>query len=393
LEYSNKKKKIRWFEYFLFNYPVSNGGIFFDANVYLYTMKINSPQWILLSTAFCICNYAWSQNKNIIQTEISLPVSSSIRAMHVLNDSVVWIGAARGIFALTQNGGKTWYVDSIKKDSAALDFRSLYAIDNNNCLLLNAGSPAFIFKVFVPDKTDTATNSEHVLHYQNDEKEIFFDAMGFKNSLIGYAIGDPINKKFIFLKTEDAGNTWKDIGGSISNTAAEDEALFAASNSTLVVQNTFIAFATGGSQSRIIYSYNDGKSWSAISSKLIQGADMQGAFSMDMHHNLIVVAGGDYDHKDSLCQNLVLFDVQKQFKNIPLTRTLHKMISCIKFHPCHENILLAACLPGIYLTQNLCNDWKLINNQSYNTLRWSPTGKLAYAAGADGKVLKLEFKD
>lgn len=120
---------------------------------------------------------------------------------------------------------------------------------------------------------------------------------------------------------------------------------------------------------------------------------MQGAFSMDMHDKLIVVAGGDYDYKDSVCQNLVLFDVEKQFKNIPLKSTLHKMISCIQFHPHNKNILLAACLPGIYLSQNLCKDWILINNNSYNTLRWSPTGKLAYAAGADGKVLKLEFKD
>lgn len=375
----------------MFNYPVSNGGIFFAVNVYLYTMKINLQFLILLSTAFCFCNYAWSQNINIIQTEISLPVSASIRAMHVLNDSTVWIGAARGIFALTQNGGKTWYVDSIKNDSAVFDFRSIHAIDGNNCLLLNAGSPAFIFKVIIPDKTYSATKSEHVLQYQNTEKEIFFDAMQFKNSTIGYAIGDPLNKKFVLLKTEDGGNTWKNISDNISYTAAEGEALFAASNSTLTVQNNFIAFATGGSQSRIIYSINEGKSWSAISTKLIQGAVMQGAFSMDMHDNLLVVAGGDYDHKDSVCQNLVLFEVQKQFKNITLNSTLHKMISCIQFHPHNKNILLAACLPGIYLSQNLCNDWILINNQSYNTLRWSPTGKVAYAAGADGKVLKLEF--
>lgn len=322
-------------------------------------------------------------------SKIPLPARVSVRALQVIDDSTVWIGASNGIYACTRNGGKTWIVDSVWQKNRALDFRSIYAFDATTCIFINAGSPAFIYKVKLMQTDDGKFMSEQELNYMNAKPEIFFDAMAFNARQIGYAIADPVDNKFIIIRSEDAGKHWNTIT-TPGIEAIKGEALFAASNTSLVTADSIIAFVTGGSQSRICYSTNDGATWNHKKTTLIAGSEMQGAFTMDMNNEVCIVAGGDYNDKDVLCKNIVLLDVKNNFQNLPLTNTLRKFISCIQLKPGSDSVIVAACQPGLYITYNQCATWQKIDDGLYHTVRWGPDGKILYAAGKDGIVVRIQ---
>lgn len=97
---------------------------------------------------------------------MTLPVSTSIRAIEVLNDSSVWFAGSNGCFGYTEDNGRTWHIDSFAIAGWKPDFRSMSCISRDTILLLNAGSPARLLK-----SADSGQNWSIV--YSDDRKEIF----------------------------------------------------------------------------------------------------------------------------------------------------------------------------------------------------------------------------
>src|SRR5690606_34067004 len=170
------------------------------------------------------------------------------------NDSVAWITGTKGTIAKTTDGGKNW-TWLIAKGYEDFDFRSVVAFSDKKAVMVNAGSPAVILLT-----EDGGESWEKVHSY--DIKEIFYDGMGFWDEKRGIVFGDPIEGKLQLVATEDGGRTWLNISDEANVQMKAGEAGFAASGTSIrTVGNGLVWIGTGGTQARLLFSYNFGQSW------------------------------------------------------------------------------------------------------------------------------------
>ena len=208
-----------------------------------------------------------------------------------MNESPGRAGAA-GTVLRTSDAGKhpsaSWRVP----EASSLDFRDVEAIDADTAFVLSIG-PGAMSRIY---KTGDAGASWVLLH-TNPEPTGFLDALAFWNADHGLALGDPVNGRFMILRTDDAGKTWAPIPAAGMPPALMSEGAFAASGTCLVVQGAGNAwFATGGAGvSRVFRSTDRGKTWSAHETPVRAAGASSGIFSLafsDADHGVAV--GGDY---------------------------------------------------------------------------------------------------
>lgn len=323
-----------------------------------------------------------------------LPVQTSIRAIACMNDSSLWFAGSGGCFGFTENNGKQWHIDSIKIDTLRPDFRSIAVLDEHTILLLNAGSPAYILK-----STDQGRSWKTV--YENKRKEIFFDAMKFSDAEHGFAIGDPIDGCFTLMMTVDGGDHWKETGCADLPKAATGEACFAASNTCLEIIGSHIWIGTGGTQSRVFSSADNGKTWHFTNTPVMKGKPSTGIFSIDFYdwqHG--IAAGGNYEEPAvSLNTKAITTNGGKRWRTV-VADELSGYTSCIQYRPfAQTKTLLCTSLAGVLISGNGGKSWLAIKNvegnaarENYHTLQFSPTGKVAWCAGEGGKIGRITFR-
>ena len=306
----------------------------------------------------------------------------SIRALEVVNDSTVWFGANRGVFGFTQNGGKTWKIDSVKVDSVYPQFRSIAVLNDSTVLLLGIASPAYLLKTTNKGKTWRVV-------YSNTHPKAFFDSMIFTKNNNGFAIGDPINGKITLIKTNNAGETWQSVDSDKIPAMMEGEACFATSNSNLDAHKNMLWFVSGGKRSRLFYSTNGGKSFLSNDTPLPQGETMTGIFSFDFfNERLGCVTGGNYDKTDSSIISLALTNNGgKSWTGIKGSKPFFG--SCVRFK--NANQIFITGHDGTFSYNIKTKTFSEIKSESaevlkFYTLRFSPTGKTMWMAGSDGRI-------
>jgi photosystem II stability/assembly factor-like uncharacterized protein len=229
--------------------------------------------------------------------------TAHFRAISVVDDEVVWIGGSKGTVLKTTNGGQTWEQKSVI-GAEKLDFRGIAAIDANRAIALSAGlaedGAARIYRT-----SDGGQNWQLV--WQTDQKGVFMDGVHFWDKKHGIAFGDPIDNRLFLLTTSDGGKSWKQFKGNNLPLMLPNEAAFAASNSTMIVEgkkNVWIG--TGGSnKARVFRSSNRGKTWQ-ISTTPINAGAASGIFGLrffDAQNGMAV--GGDYKNEDAISRNVI----------------------------------------------------------------------------------------
>lgn len=319
-----------------------------------------------------------------------LPVSVSIRALEVVNDSTIWFGANRGIYGHTQNKGKTWIIDSISFNGFKPDFRSIAVLKNGTVLLLNAGAPVYLIK-----SNDKGLNWKTV--FQSNDSTYFFDALRFHDNVSGAALGDPVNGCFKVIITNDGGETWVELPCNQTLKAMEGEACFAASNSSWDFYKKHNWIATGGKQSRILHSSDYGETFSHVQSPIAGGSELRGAFSLDfLDDKTGVLAGGNYD--TTKIGDITYALTKDGGKTWTTTSTKNFFGSCVQIAVVNkEKVICAAGHDGVYFSNSMGAEWTEIKSSSnetlrqFNTLRFSSTGKAVWLAGAKGTIGKIEF--
>lgn len=322
-----------------------------------------------------LLTHATAQDVYSIQMLENPPIKS-IRGMSAVNDSVLWISGTGGKVGITTNSGKSWQWITVPGYDTC-DWRTIYAFSNKRALLLNAGEPASILLT-----TNTGKTWERV--YFNDTKGIFFDGMTFKNKQEGMAIGDPLNGRFTIIHTHNGGLTWQPATAKEQPVAQNGEAIFAASNSSIItLLDGNACFVSGGTVSRFFKGWHQ---WKTVNWPMTQGSAEKGAFSVaffNQHKGIAV--GGDYMHDSINYQNCLLTeDGGLHWKAPLLPPTGYR--SCVKY--ISDRILIATGPSGTDLSEDGGLHWKKISETGFHAIAVSPSGKSVWLAGS-GRIAAL----
>lgn len=339
----------------------------------------------ILVFLFIYSTIAQAQEKKVEVNYFNTLPNISIRALEVLNDSVVWFGASNGVWGYTENAGVSWTIDSIKFEGKSPQCRSIAVLDKNTALLLSIESPALLYKTTDKGKT-------WKLVYTNNHKDIFFDCMKFADAKNGYAIADPIEGCMQLIKTNDAGETWQAIDCATLPKMEPNEAYFASSNSNIEAIGKKLWIATGGLTSRVLYSKSNATKFNIQQPKILQGEKMGGIFSLDFYDEKVgAVVGGNYDKTDSNINSV--FYTKDGGKSWTAFKTpIPYFGSCVQFKS--KNKFYVTSHVGTLKCDLKNGKAKVIkdsngNTLKYHTLRISPTGKAMWMAGSGGRITRV----
>jgi photosystem II stability/assembly factor-like uncharacterized protein len=172
----------------------------------------------------------------------------------------------------------------------ALDFRGIAAISAKVAYAMSSGEGA---KSTIYKTTDGGQT--WVLQYTDKRTAFFLDSIACLSEKECVALGDPMEKKFLLLKTVD-GEHWNPMPTGNMPTALGSEGAFAASNSCIALSGgKEIFFGTGGPTARVFHSTDGGQTWSVARTLVLQGNPSSGIFALSTDRSGHVVAtGGDY---------------------------------------------------------------------------------------------------
>jgi photosystem II stability/assembly factor-like uncharacterized protein len=306
----------------------------------------------------------------------NIDTNASLRGLSVVNSNVIWASGTGGTALKTIDGGKNWTVIKVP-DAEKLDFRDIEAFDANTAYILSIGEgeSSRIYKT-----VDGGKNWK--LQFRNTNPKAFFDALAFWDKDNGMAMSDPVDGKYLLLKTTD-GETWNIADNAQMPNAKSGEAAFAASGTCLITQgknNLFLI--SGGNDARVFHSENRGKRWSVFETPITKGTPGSGIFSIAMFDKKRgVIVGGNYEKPDELNNNLAFTGDSGQTWN--LSKGLNGYRSGVAF--IDKKTIIAVGSTGSDITSDGGKTWKNLDKDNYNSV--AAKGKNAiWAVGANGLV-------
>ncbi len=180
---------------------------------------------------------------------------AGLRGIHAVGGGVAWASGTSGTVLRTEDSGYMWQSCGMPPGAEKLDFRGIWAWDANTAIVMSSG-PGDLSRLY---KT-TDGCSHWTLLYTNPDKDGFWDAVVFSDSKNGFVLGDPVNGRFVLLRTGNGGTTWKAIETVSLDAGGQKRGAFAASNSALVLTGPVMGpvwapwFGTGGPGGALVYS-------------------------------------------------------------------------------------------------------------------------------------------
>lgn len=258
------------------------------------------------------------------QDSLHVGVNTNIRALSIPQAGHWWFGGSKGWLGHSADCGKTWV---LRQPLGNLpDYRSLHAFNETEAVAAVAGKPAVILRTI-----DGGNSWEEV--FRHPDSTAFFDGFGFWNEREGVLFGDPLSDgRLLLLFTHDGGRTWQAAPDSMRPLFAFGEAAFAASGTSLqCAGDSTMALVSGGHVSRLWYTRNRGRTWTAVAGNLpnhllhqpqpkstdilppekavlYYGTSSRGGFSLAFAPDgQWVVVGGDYLNESHAQGHLAVF--------------------------------------------------------------------------------------
>lgn len=318
----------------------------------------------------------------------SVQTTASFRSVSVADANVVWIGGSGGTFVRTTDGGQTWQTGTVP-DAQACDFRDVQAIDAQTAFLMSAG-PAEKGQARLYKTTDAGKTWSLV--YRTEQPGVFFDGMDFwdKQHGIVFSDPDPTSGKWFILTTDDGGRTWQPVPASSLPIMQPNEAAFAASGTSLVVQgkrNVWIA--SGGAISGRVFRSNDrGRTWGVATTPL-PGGEATGLFGLRFFSEKVGVAvGGNYQQEKTPGYNAAITrDGGISWERLTETNPpgLKEAVALLP-----GDRLLVVGPSGTSLSADQGQTWQPLDTEGFHSVACAKG--TCYAVGAKGKVSKQVFK-
>lgn len=307
-------------------------------------------------------------------------VTSRLRGVSAVSDTVAWASGADGTVLRTTDGGGTWTKMTVP-DAAALDFRDVDAVGDTTAFVLSIGSAAAsrIYK--------TTDGGQHwMLQFSNEDPKAFFDAMAFWDAQHGLAMSDSVDGRFLILTTADGGTTWNRVASEGLPPALPNEGGFAGSGTNIAVQPGGHAWIGTGAaaNSRVLVTDDGGRRWRVVDTP-VASSPSAGIFSVafrDPQHGLTV--GGDYRHESDAIDNAAA--TSDGGRSWRLVEGLGGFRSVVAFVPHSKASWIAVGPQGADWSDDDGRTWSAIAGDGYHAFSFSPTGNVGWGVGENGRI-------
>ncbi len=310
---------------------------------------------------------------------LDTPVEASLRGLSALTPDIAWLSGTNGTWLRTLDGGKTWehgVIDGLVE----LDFRSIHGFDAEKAIAVSAGQPAVIYKTIDGGITWKLTHQEN--------EKAFLDGITFSDQNTGFVFGDPVDGKWMILKTVNQGDTWYEIPNLPEVVAGE--AGFAASSSSLLASGSILALGSGGKEANLHLSENGGDTWEKFSSPLSQGEGSQGVFAVgNIGTSELICVGGDYLAEELGEKNLGVFLIaSKEWVNVETAPTGYR--SGVAYFD-QKEWLITVGPNGSDFSSDGGKNWKNFSKEGFHAVKSGHAEGSVWASAGKGKVGKLKI--
>jgi photosystem II stability/assembly factor-like uncharacterized protein len=328
--------------------------------------------------------------------------TASLRGIHALPGGVAWASGSDGTVLRTEDGGYLWQHCVTPPDAAKLDFRGVWAWDEQTAIVMSSG-PGDASRLY---KTSDGCQTWKLLA-TNQFKDGFWDAIFFYDNTHGWLLGDPVDGRFQVFALTLAGDTLS-LKQQMDNGLAADpnlEGAFAASNSSLTSHGRTLGylmiFGSGGKGGAYLISMDsrcicvddcsaadvekcDQGKWSKMKLPLAGGSGGAGAFSIAtlIGRDLIILAvGGDYE-KPAESAGTAAYSLDAGATWKPASVPPHGYRSAVAWDE-KNKVWIAAGTNGSDFSRDNGKTWAPLDDGAWNAL------SLPYVVGPKGRIAKL----
>lgn len=325
--------------------------------------------------------------------------NASLRGIHAVNSTTAWASGTHGTVLRTTDGGHHWQVCRVPSGAEKLDFRSVWAWDAKDAMVMSSGPGA-----------DSKLYSTHDgcrtwrLVFANPDANGFWDGLQFDGKRFGVILGDPTQGNFTLFATYDSGLHWTGQSSECLHTMERQQGAFAASNQSLVVLplkaknpqegfgvNHQIWFGTSGGwlyglQLIPLQMIADAPVEGCTRSRILAGKGNtsagEGIFAIAFHDGLHAVAvGGDYTKPHSSVATAAYTLDGSHWH--PATTGPLGYRSTVAWDVSNGS-WVAAGPSGSDISIDSGKTWQALDRGNWNAL------SLPFAVGPDGRIGRLE---
>lgn len=187
--------------------------------------------------------------------------TAALRGIHAVGGGVAWASGTDGTILRTEDGGYMWQRCAMPPGAEKLDFRAIWAWDENTALVMSSG-PGDLSRIY-----KTTDGCSHWKRVFTSDPGGFFDALLFLDQQHGIVLGDPshidiksnpIEAGYIFRMsvTNNGGEDWIPVTDPEPGQPGKNlqpmpgEAFFAASNSSMASNGDWLWIGT--SRARVL---------------------------------------------------------------------------------------------------------------------------------------------
>ncbi len=306
--------------------------------------------------------------------------NASFRGIHALSAQVAWVSGTAGTYAITTDGGATWRAAQVP-GAEKLDFRAVWAFDENTAYLLSIGTG---------DQSRIYQTSDGGGHWKllftNPDAKGFFDGIAFWDRRHGIVAGDPVDGRTTIFTTSD-GEAWR---RESSPEAIGSEGAFAASNSSLAISGEREVWL-GTTAARVLHSADNGHSWTAAATPIRHDGSGAGIFSVAFSDRLHGIAvGGDYTKAAEARDNIALTSDGGKTWMAPSGTPPAGFRSAIAYLP-GTKMWVVTGTSGSDISSDDGAIWKQFDSTGYNALAFI-SSSAGWAVGARGRIAAFRLR-